>query len=99
MFVLGIVPTGISAIKRSEDLQAAVAYGSDLIERTRAAVPPEGVTEFKVTVNGTDFTLTRNVTRVDARATDIIVTVKWSDTIPPRVLATRVLGQPRRAAP
>lgn len=99
MFILAIVPTGLSALKRSEDIQAAVAYGNDIIERTRTSLPPEGSITYKVTMNGTDFEMTRQVFRVNGRCTDVVVTARWSPTIPPRVLATRVNGQPRRATP
>lgn len=99
MFILAIVPTGIRSIKRSEDLQAAIAYGNEVVEQCRRSIPPEGTTEFHVTLNGTDFKITRQIFKVDARLTDIVVTAWWSDTTPARVLATRVAGQPRKGSP
>lgn len=99
LFVLGIVPTGVSTIRRAEDITSAVAYGNDVIEHCRAKLPPAGTTEWTVTLNSTAFEITREIVPVSPSLTDVVVTLHWSDRTPPRVLATRLTGTPPRRTP
>ncbi|NDD28545.1 MAG: hypothetical protein EB084_09810 [Proteobacteria bacterium] len=96
LLVLGIVPTGISSMRRAEDISSAVAYGNDVIEHCRAKLPPAGETEWTVTLNSTDFHVKREVVPVTRALTDVVITLQWSDRTPPRVLATRIQGAPAR---
>jgi type II secretory pathway pseudopilin PulG len=94
LFVLGIVPTGIRSIKRSEDLAAATAYSVELIEEARRSLPQEGPQEFKITFNKTEFKIKREIIVVDEGLTDVVVTAQWIPDTPGLRVVTRVPGQP-----
>lgn len=92
MFVLGIVPTSITSVKRSEDIAAATAYGMEIVEYARRSMPTEPTKEFKVTFNQTEFKFTREVVPAEDGLSDVIVTVHWTDTHPDVRLVTRLRG-------
>jgi prepilin-type N-terminal cleavage/methylation domain-containing protein len=94
LFVLGIVPTGVTSIKRSEDIEAATAYGMELMEDARHSLPPATAHEYVLTMNQTEFHFRRELVRVNDDLTDIVVTATWSETLPGIRLVTRVQGQP-----
>lgn len=94
VFVLGIIPTGVLSVKRSEDMEAATSYGMEVIENARHKLPPEAETDTYVTFNKTDFHVQRAIYSVDDYTTDIVVVVRWSEESPGIRLATRVRGKP-----
>lgn len=99
LFVLAIVPAGITSIKRSEDIEAATAYGMEIMEEARRSLPPEGEKLFFIELNQTEFKIMREVVRVNQDLTDIVIRAKWSDVLPGITLATRVHGQPAGSRP
>lgn len=94
LFILGILPAGITSIKRSEDLETATAYGMELMEDARRGLPPEMATEFTIEMNLTRFKFVREIYRVDGDLSDIVVVGTWSEDLPGIRLVTRVPGQP-----
>lgn len=99
LFVLGIVPTGLTSVKRSEDIEAATAYGNELIEDARRTLPPLGPQELKLTFNATEFKIVREIYAVDNDLTDVVVVAQWTTDKPGVRLATRLHAQPPSPAP
>lgn len=93
LFVLGILPTGVRSIKKSEDMAAAAAYSVELIEDARRNMPQAGAQTFRLTLNNTEFVMVREIYRVDAALTDIAVTASWQPNTPPLRYVTRLRGQ------
>ncbi|MHB2015509.1 MAG: type IV pilus modification PilV family protein [Candidatus Xenobia bacterium] len=95
VFVVSIIPTAVLTLQRAEDLQAATAYGQELVEDARAHVPTAAGRDrdFQVTLNRTEFHVTRDIV-VFPDLEDVVVTLQGPSDQQPVKLATRlfVLG-------
>jgi Tfp pilus assembly protein PilV len=94
VFVLGIIPTSVLSVKRSENIEAATAYGMELVEDARQNLGTGTERHYEVEFNNTRITFIRALYTVDESTTDIVVVGKWSDERPGIHLATRVRGVP-----
>ncbi len=92
VFVLSLLPSSVLTLKRAEDMQAATAYGMEVLHDAELRVPSIAGRDrdLHFEINGTSFHVTRDVLPVDALLTDVVVTVKWRDDVPPLKLATRL---------
>lgn len=99
VFVLGILPTSVLSVKRSEDMEAATAYGVEVVEDARRQLPETLSQTFVKTLNQTEFTVTRDIYVVDQATSDIVVVASWSPDRPGIRLATRVRGLPPSPSP
>lgn len=92
IFVLGIVPTSVTAVKRSEDIAAATAYGLEMLEDARRVLPSQAIREMDITFNATEFKVRREIVTAGEGLSDIVVTITWTQDKPPIKLVTRVRG-------
>lgn len=87
MLVLGLMPGGVLSLQKAENLQAATAFGEELLETAPAPesfpVTPE---TFQRKANGTDFEATRSVRRESETTYLIEVSVNWSTAERPLLL-------------
>ena len=91
LFALSIVPTSVRSVKQAEDMEAAVAYATEIIESARVSLPPAGTVRFARVFNRTSFTFSRQVLPLaDPSLTDVVVEVHWSDTHPAMRFGTRL---------
>lgn len=91
LFVVSIIPTSVLSLKKAENMQAAAAYGMELIECARLAPPQAGETrEFEVTINQTSIKFVREVAPLADDLFDVVVTATVDAEEPPLRMATRV---------
>jgi prepilin-type N-terminal cleavage/methylation domain-containing protein len=85
--VINVIPTGVMTLKKAEDLQSASLYGQEIIEDAVRSFPkgaayfPVKDREFDITMNSTQFHVTREIYNVDTctppKLFDIVVVVSW----------------------
>jgi uncharacterized protein (TIGR02598 family) len=91
LFVVSIIPSSVLSLQKAEDMQAAAAYGMELIEAARMEPPDtEETREFIVTINRTELRFERRVISVEEDLFDIVVVATMHPDKPPLRLATRV---------
>lgn len=94
LLMVGLLPTGVLALKKAEDVQAATAYGVEVLETRSAALPPAPFTSaFWITLNGTRFrvrTVVSAVPHPSGHLYDLAVTVTWNRQPAPVRLFTRL---------
>ena len=94
LIILALVPLGVASLQRAQDLQAATAYGQEVVSATRAGLLPLYPRwSTAVTCNKTTFRVSREVLPVpdtEGRLADVVVTIAWSMQPRPVVLTTRV---------
>lgn len=90
--IISVIPSGVLSLKKAEDLEAATAYGMEVLEMRRARLDPGEMTH-EITMNATRFDV---VSRVDEQPHpgghlyDFVVTVSWNRQPCPVRLATRL---------
>lgn len=90
--LLSVMPTATLALRRGEDLQAATACATRLLQEAQQAPPRHaGIDlEEQIHLNGTTFSCAREIIPVDPGLADVVVTVTWRDDTPPLRMATRI---------
>lgn len=100
LLMVGMLPTGVLALKKAEDLQAATAYGVEVLEARSAALPSAPYAgAFSITLNGTRFRVETDLTAVphpSGHLYDLAVTLRWNHQPAPVRLATRLYRLPSR---
>ncbi|GMU55397.1 MAG: hypothetical protein AMXMBFR33_45430 [Candidatus Xenobia bacterium] len=93
-FLLNLVPSSALALKRAEDVDAASAYATRLLEEARATPPSRlGVDlDSFVTLNNTRFRVVREVYAVDnyPALRDVVVAISGPARLQPIRMATRL---------
>jgi prepilin-type N-terminal cleavage/methylation domain-containing protein len=91
LFVLSLIPSSVLSLKKAEDLQAASAYGMELLEMVRLQPPSaEERQAFDVDFNHTSFHFVREIYSVEEGLFDVVVVAQGREDTPPLRLATRV---------
>lgn len=96
--IVGIIPMNVSGLKKSEAIQAATLYASEVLAQAESpAFVAEPATMFldrTVVINQVPFRVVRGIYGVDAperpRLYDVIVNVSWETQPVPVELRTRV---------
>ncbi len=105
LMVMGLIPFGVTSLKKAENMQAATAYGVEVLEARRASILQERPAipdAIDVRLNQTEFhveSTTRTTAHPAGRLVDISVTVTWNRQPVPVVLATRVYRPGTDASP
>jgi hypothetical protein len=79
VFVLTLLPSSTLGMQRSQDMQAAAAYGQEVLDAARATPPTAGTQiTFVYTVNHSDFQVTRQTFAVPCSSglEDVIVSIQ-----------------------
>lgn len=95
--IVGMIPMGASAQRKSENIQAATLYACEMVEdAARPEYRPRGSDRFErdVAINGTTFHAVRVIYGVDATDAphlyDVVVNVSWNPQPVPVELRLRV---------
>lgn len=97
LVIIGLIPAGVTGLRKADDVQAATLYGMEVVEETCKGNGKPDVTEavFKVRLNQSTFEVHREVSAVDRNADppslfDVAVTVSWAGQPAPVKLRTRI---------
>lgn len=92
--VITLIPSGVVSLKKAEDIQAATAYGLEVLETRRAMLDPAAAaTTYEITLNQTTFQVTsrgRAISHPGGRLVNVVVEVTWNRQPQPVLLSTRV---------
>lgn len=96
--IVGIIPMGVTSLKKSESLQAATLYALELIEDAARAdfesVRANRLLKRDVTLNKFQYRVARELYFVDeeepSHLYDVVVNVSWDSQPAPVILRTRV---------
>ena len=97
LFILNLIPSGVLALRKAQDVQAASAYGYGLMEDATAALLSQrsvpASTDVRVTLNDTEFHVTRTVllsASTPPCSGDVRVRVEWGRQPVPMTFFTTV---------
>ena len=101
MGIIGLIPTGLKSLTHADQVQAATLYGTEVLEDAIYDVQSNpsaslGSTTSSFSLNRTDYSVQKSVTRVDNVSSpmpvlvEIDVGVSWNGHPQPVMLSTRV---------
>ncbi len=94
-----LFPAGMLSLQKARDLEAATAYGTEVLETSRRGIDQTAtLNNFIVTINRTDFHVTRDFHAVSKSTPvglrpplyDVVVTVTWQGQPYPVTIGTRM---------
>ncbi len=91
LVIVAMLPSGVLSLQKAQNIQAATAYGLEVMEVTRTQFTPTAL-DFKANLNGQSFHVQRAVYPVPSASPlyDVAVTVSWDGQPVPVVLSTRL---------